>query len=1101
MAEEPRSLEERRKNFIRVLKEQNPKLADLYAGAVRLVEEPTVPGRATFIAHAGRELKNVIPRMLVPGGGRSKPILYHKELAPIVAQWNAVRTLLQDSENSVDRPGEIPIPRRVAEMIDKLIGADQAVGPMLQQRVIAMCARVTSDASGWAGNEALAKQWTSFDFEELAHIDNGEAILNDEDTIAMFLEFEEIALHIFDYGPERLKTIIDVAESATPDNLEAGLRKVVTFPDEFVFYGHLRGGELLPRLITLRKLELTDSSPLYWPQAEYLANIAAERPREVANVLIELRTNRPGTVRSLLSVALKLPDDQLIRVARSARWLRAPGVAFLEQYVTMVKRVGEAGDTDQSFNLAGRALKVKGEAPAVAFPGVEKMDAVVEIGDWLEFLLKLLSPVLFALDAGKTIELFADTLNTAVLVEEDENVYPGYSGWFENLLSDYEPHHGTKRILTAALRDRCVELAKTARDQVYELLERPKNVSGIYTRIAYACVFHTGDSQRASVIFDKSEAWVQNGPEHLALVERFFGEIPEQERAEVAKVAFDSVEAYFVPLLAERGIERDRGAEIIRQNIVERFGTAAAAIPEPYASRLIQPENMKPEPPRELPTLTEMQALSPAKLAELLHLWQPTDTGPLDGTWSIGANLNVIVRADAANWLSQRDAFNQIPLYYLGWALNALQTYRRETQGVDDDRLLTAVEDVLARLEEPLKTADVQMLGIAQHIAQSAGVLLENIVMSAKSEDFVTRIVSAAGRLAQIPTDDSRAMRRTQFSAPNDSSGDARGLSALIVGQALSATFRNKLNVSEIESLYDELTLDQSLPTRAACGRYFDWFARIYPEKATNWKTRLFQCGNENADKAAWNGYVSFLDINLNTYRLLSDVYTVRVGELAQVEDPDDHGAQSHSESIFKKQTIHHIWLLLANRIEEIGVEDSLAEKMLRSASLEQIKELLSDVPGTLHDDKIDGGQNQKVNAEAMRLWEAVEKRVDAGKMPQGALSSAPLWLKAPLPHEWRFALAERAASIPDHLERNDWALVPAFIDLAQYDREHALRLLERVARTGTPTALANIQMNAGPLLRESLEGSDNEKHLAQSINSVLVNNGRPNLLDGPRAD
>jgi hypothetical protein len=35
-------------------------------------------------------------------------------------------------------------------------------------------------------------------------------------------------------------------------------------------------------------------------------------------------------------------------------------------------------------------------------------------------------------------------------------------------------------------------------------------------------------------------------------------------------------------------------------------------------------------------------------------------------------------------------------------------------------------------------------------------------------------------------------------------------------------------------------------------------------------------------------------------------------------------------------------------------------------------------------------------------------------------------------------------------------------------------------------------------LLRESVGGSDNEKRLARTINSILMNNGRPNLLEGP---
>ena len=1102
MAEEREALEARRKTFARFLQEQNPKLAALYAGALHLVDDEKIPGRAALIAHAARELRNVVPKLVVPGdvsgGPGAKRIEYHKELAPIAANWGIITALLQSSENDIERSDELAIPRRVVEKIDKLIIADQAVAPTLRQRIIAMCARVTSDASGWTGNEALAKQWQSYDFERIAHVsENDDEPWSDDDAIGLFLKFEEDALNIFDYAPERVRRIIEFAESATTKNLEEGLRAVVTLNDEALFYERLRNPDLLPALKKLGKLDFTENSPLYWPQTSYLANIVEAAPSGVADVLIGVQTDRPGTIRGLSSVALKLTDAELLRVARKAKWLTTPSVAFLEQYVALVKRAGEARDVGLAFSLAGRSLKIESIAPRVPFPGVERMDAVAKIGDdWLEFFLQRIVPVLSAFDAGRAIELLSDSLNEAVAIEHDDDVWRGYSGWSENLLSEQQPHHGTKRILTTAIRDASVKLAAENIDLAIERLNRPVNASHIYVRIGYVCILRANDFQRAKLLFSKAEAWVQNGPEHRALVERFFGDMTEQERSQISEVAFEAVSTYLKPLLAEREIGADRGTEIIRQYLLERFGTAAAAVPEPYASQLTQPEHMKAEPPRTLPTLADMQALSATKLAELLQSWQPTDAGTLDGAWSIGAALNTIFRTDAASWLSQRDAFNQIPLYYLGWALNALQTYRQNTRGADDERILLAVEDSLERLEEPLKKADAQMLGIAQHIAQSAGVLLENITMSANSQDTITRTVVAARRLAQIPTEEERLAHRTQLSAPGDAGGDARGLSALIIGQALSAAARNKFSIPTIETLYDELTKGDSLVTRAACGRYFDWFARIYPGRAVEWKVRLFQSGNENADKAAWNGYVFFLDLNLDTYKLLRDVYVLRVGQLAQVEEPDDNGMQSHIESIFKKRTIHHVWLLLANRFEEIGVDKSLAELMLKSASLAQIRELLSDIPQTLHDDKIVGGQNQKVNAEAIRLWDAVESRVTEGKLPQSILASASLWLKAPLPFEWRFSLADRVANLTDESERNDWDLVPAFIDLAQYDREHALRLLERLARTVTMTALTNIQMNAAPLLLQSVEGSDNEKHLAQSINSILMNNGRPNLLE-----
>jgi hypothetical protein len=46
-----------------------------------------------------------------------------------------------------------------------------------------------------------------------------------------------------------------------------------------------------------------------------------------------------------------------------------------------------------------------------------------------------------------------------------------------------------------------------------------------------------------------------------------------------------------------------------------------------------------------------------------------------------------------------------------------MQTYRQNTQGADDERILSVIEDTLKRLEEPLKQVDNQIIGIAHHIA------------------------------------------------------------------------------------------------------------------------------------------------------------------------------------------------------------------------------------------------------------------------------------------------------------------------------------------------------------------------------------------------
>ena len=43
------------------LQELSPELAESYAGAVKLIEDASIPGRGRFICHAVREIRNRLP--------------------------------------------------------------------------------------------------------------------------------------------------------------------------------------------------------------------------------------------------------------------------------------------------------------------------------------------------------------------------------------------------------------------------------------------------------------------------------------------------------------------------------------------------------------------------------------------------------------------------------------------------------------------------------------------------------------------------------------------------------------------------------------------------------------------------------------------------------------------------------------------------------------------------------------------------------------------------------------------------------------------------------------------------------------------------------
>lgn len=63
-----------------------PSLGELYLGAIKIVSEPSFPGRTRFISHAGREICNRLPDII--SGVRSTPVLQYKnKLDEISKGW------------------------------------------------------------------------------------------------------------------------------------------------------------------------------------------------------------------------------------------------------------------------------------------------------------------------------------------------------------------------------------------------------------------------------------------------------------------------------------------------------------------------------------------------------------------------------------------------------------------------------------------------------------------------------------------------------------------------------------------------------------------------------------------------------------------------------------------------------------------------------------------------------------------------------------------------------------------------------------------------------------------------------------------------------
>ncbi len=858
----------------------------------------------------------------------------------------------------------------------------------------------------------------------------------------------------------------------------------------------------MPALDRAKALTIADDDPpTLWPQAQYLAAIVQAEPSAVAGVLVGLKTNQPGTVKQLLQVALELPDDELLRVAKKAKWLRARAhFGFLAEYIRCIGRVANAMDGALAFSLARRLFALRNEPPRTPIPGFEHDRAVPVVdGDWFESVLAEVPPLLVRVDPIRTLKLLADTLDLALRIEGyDKHDVSG--GWYPDMLDQKAARYEAKAQITGRLVDLAFEMASSDSAKVLAFLDGRAPAGRVYERLAFA-VLARGQLQAEAVsrLYDVG-AWSRGGAEHRALVEVAFPIAPASVRSALVETAYPVLDRLFRDFLTAQSRDPEDVEQLVLVNIASCFGTALDVVPEPYRSRMKRAvAKATPATRRAVPDYEQLANLAPLEVVRELATWLPETDTPGDPTWSIGNALRVILEQRGLEWLAAPDAFLKIPDYYLGWALNGLHAYRRMSQQPNDEALLAVLEPSLARALALIPCEDKMRRGIARHIAQSARLILADVARQAKSVADIARVVRAAQTLAAIHPTRDEGKELSPWAAPKAALGDPRGLAVYVAGELLVAANTNHLNGVEIEGLYGDLTLDAPVPVRGALGHFFSWFVTMFPGRAEEWAQRIFLSGAEDEKKAAWAGYVTFSNVNATTHRLLRRAYGERLADLQSAADGDSEGLSGRSEPTesrrVKEQTLWHIWVLLANRIEPLSAPESLSARALQVAAPGLVKELLGKIPTSLRDESSDGERNRMINEEAMALFKAVQELVAQGRLPATVLSAIPRWLQSPLPAAWRFERAEELLASADEAARDNWDLVCGLIDLSAVDRKRGLSLLERLAKTGAGGALTAIQQYAGPLLRDGARGDADERYFAHSINSVLVNNHRPDLL------
>lgn len=426
-------------------------LAPLYRGALALAMLDSFPGRAHFIAHAIREIRNRLPGAL--GQEDAFDILSDRGPVPpyVVENW---KKLYRDVQAFAHARAE-PLPAEAdGEWVAKFFAFEQILMALSKRSyenlddLDVLLERANTRVNDWTVPS--------------------EAQVNQVVVLAARLENRT---YLFD-RLENPKWVSALDERGffndAPDPVPAAEPGYVQFPP--------------------------------WPEGRYLARMAPIAPLAVAKALKGLSPSaNPGVTRNLLECVQALPSEQFQELApQTANWITDPVSAVFLDYcadeaATAISRLMREGKVKQGLKAAKKLLSL--EPRSRAGEGDDETlqrlpEPVGRLSDWAyEQAIAKMLPDLVDSAGIKGLELLSWLLKVAVNFsrhQDDSLDSDGASVIWRPAIEDHSQNsnHGVRCVVVTAVRDAAVRLAEVSDEHLEAVVEMLDAETVLHRRIA-----------------------------------------------------------------------------------------------------------------------------------------------------------------------------------------------------------------------------------------------------------------------------------------------------------------------------------------------------------------------------------------------------------------------------------------------------------------------------------------------------------------------------------------------------------------------------------------------------------------------------------------
>lgn len=700
-----------------------------------------------------------------------------------------------------------------------------------------------------------------------------------------------------------------------------------------------------------------------WPQSAYLARIAQRRPREVADVILEVPEAENLSIHvDFLRAALAMPPDEADQIAqREVQWVTGrPDRTYLfpELGAELAAKLANGGKLESATVLLKSLVGFRSANANT----IRERDPIVQ--EWqYEPIIATGVRAIEAADSGRALTLLAE-----LLVEGQGNESSGWRATIE----DHEQNgpDGPLDAILRELRNLCLRLAAdraalTATVETLEARDPP-----IFRRVALYLLAERGGLAPSLVVerATQSQAFgdLETFHERAAMLRTHFASFSDEDKTAIV----NAIRRYaFEDQPARRG-RRDesdsrytfwRWLTIIGEKLhTEALRAEFAALVREFGAEKHptflswRTASWGPRTPRES---ADLLALSDDALIAFLAQWQPA---PREHFAPSHEGLALELKSAATREplrLSRlaREIARTNPQYVAGllWGLHEVAQNTRDQDiaaaAVDWDALLD-LADFTSKQETTDRAEDSP--GNWTWARQTAVDILRDAVrvFAPKDEQRTTRIWSTLKRLLSDTDPTPEREHESSWDAEtfllNTVRGRALEAGFILLGNLVdnSSAAHGQLKAEVFATLQSRISLsnEPSALLRSSVGHFFNTLLAAGPEEATAMAERLFPMDDATWSERveAWWLYLKWNRPWARAFPVLINQYQLTARKIPEV-DP----------KLLEDYAKHIAWLAVWGTISPTS-EDGLLERFVSASQPVTRKHALADVGRTLQQDK-----------------------------------------------------------------------------------------------------------------------------------------------------